>query len=101
MTYHIYIFLYLKWSIKIIIIVIMEVKIIKKNRNGNSATAVINCNGSTYNKFMVARKINIGFEKCRVFENIYLVRCFKCFGFNHKMEECKQVETVAYATMHT
>lgn len=71
----------------------MDVKIIKKNRNGNSVSAVINCNGSTYNKFMAARKINIGFEKCPVFENIYLVRCFKCFGFNHKIGECKQVET--------
>lgn len=70
----------------------IEVKVIKKNKNGNSAFAVIYCTGSAYNKFMAVKKINIGFEKCPVFENIHLVRCYKCFDFNHKIDECKQTE---------
>lgn len=72
----------------------LDVIIVKNCKKRDTAFAIINCNGSSFNKFMTSGKINIGFLKCPVYENVYLGRCFKCLGFNHKKEECKQSETI-------
>lgn len=44
---------------------------------------------NTFEKVIRKGKLNIDFEKCRVFESIELFRCFKCCGYGHKSSECK------------
>lgn len=36
------------------------------------------------------KNIFIGWDKCEVAENMYVRRCYKCLGFNHKSEQCTE-----------
>lgn len=33
--------------------------------------------------------MNCGWKRCRVFDGLQVLRCFKCNGFNHKGADCK------------
>lgn len=46
----------------------------------------------SYEKVMSLQKINVGWERCRVFDGTEVVQCFKCKGFNHKAADCKSEE---------
>jgi hypothetical protein len=35
-------------------------------------------------------RINIGWKSCSFDEYVYVTRCFKCNGYGHKSDECKQ-----------
>lgn len=37
---------------------------------------------------MNKKKFYIGWEKCRVYENLTIKRCFKCQEYYHKSDEC-------------
>lgn len=65
-----------------------KLKVLKKARNNKSLYAVLECNGSCYQKMMGSRRINIGFNKCPIYENINLIRCYKCCRFNHLARDC-------------
>lgn len=41
---------------------------------------------------MQVQKLNIGWEKCRVFDGTDIIQCFKCQGYNHKSSDCKNEE---------
>lgn len=43
----------------------------------------------SYIKIIAAQKLNVGWEKCRVFDGTDILQCFKCKGFNHKSSDCK------------
>lgn len=38
-------------------------------------------------------RVNIGWERRRVFECFGIIRCFKCCGYGHKSADCKSDET--------
>lgn len=65
-----------------------KLKVLKKSRNGRSSSAILQCNGSCFHKLISAERINVGFNRCRVFENFNLTRCFKCWRFNHLAKDC-------------
>lgn len=44
--------------------------------------------GATLKKFKQSIKVNIGWEKCKIYECFNVLRCYNCYGFNHKREEC-------------
>ena len=45
-------------------------------------------NNETYTEIKTVHKLNIGWEKCRVFDGTDIIICFKCLGYNHKSSEC-------------
>ena len=42
-----------------------------------------------YGKIMEERKVDVGWEKCRVYDGTELVQCMKCRGYNHIAKDCK------------
>lgn len=71
-----------------------KVKVLKKSRRGDALYTVLQCNGSCYQKLITAGKINIGYNKCPVYENLNLLRCYKCLQFNHMAKDCRRTEPV-------
>ena len=43
-------------------------------------------------KHLAAEKINIGWERCKVYDSIRALPCFRYKGFNHKATNCKNDE---------
>ena len=70
------------------------VKLMHMSKGGEesnvSYTAYLEVDGNTFKKIIENRKLNIGWSKCRVFEELKLYRRYKCWGFNHKSSNCKK-----------
>lgn len=73
-----------------------EISIIRlyefKRYNKPVYNAKLKIDNDSYKKVMSAQKINIGWERCRVFDGTEILQCFKCKGYNHKSSECKNEE---------
>lgn len=68
------------------------IKIIKKQRNTREYTfftAIIETNGDLFEKLIRAGHVAIGWERCKIYECVSVQRCYKCLGFNHRSNECK------------
>lgn len=50
---------------------------------------VVQTDGETFNKVIANGHLNIGWERYKVVDNVYIRRCYKCYGFNHNARECK------------
>lgn len=74
-----------------------EIKIIKtfehKRNNRTIYNIKLSTDGETYNKLVGAQRVNLGWERCRVFDGTDVLQCFKCQGYNHLASECKNDET--------
>lgn len=62
---------------------------IYENKHKNNFGAILQCGPISFNNIMSVEKLNIGWNRCKVYECINVKRCFKCCGFNHKSNECK------------
>ena len=60
-----------------------------KNKNKDVHSAIIELEMSSYDEIIENRKINIGWEKCRVFEYYNISRCYNCCGYHHIAKNCK------------
>lgn len=73
-----------------------EIKIVKnfdfKRNNRTVYNIRIKTDSELYTKLIGAQKINLGWERCRVFDGTDVRRCFKCKGYNHMSSECKNPE---------
>jgi hypothetical protein len=50
---------------------------------------VMEINSEDYNKVMKMKKIKHEWEICKVVDNVFVRRCYNCFGFNHNAKDCK------------
>lgn len=72
---------------------IMVMKAKKKdNRQYEFWSAVVELDSKSFQAVMGVGKVNIGWDRCRVYEQIRIKRCFKCLGFNHESKECTNKE---------
>ncbi|KAI8120531.1 hypothetical protein CVS40_8209 [Lucilia cuprina] len=74
-----------------------ELKLIQKyeykiNDKRKIYTIKVIVDNDTYYKLISEQKINIGWERCRVFDGTDIIQCMKCRGYNHKARECKNQE---------
>lgn len=58
-------------------------------KNGRYS-AIMSVDLASFNKLIKMQKINIGMDKCAVYEDVTILRCFKCCGYNHKSALCKR-----------
>lgn len=72
----------------------MDIQIIavigRKYRDNVYNDIVVEVNGAAYKQLMEMGKLRLPWRECKVFEHLYLVRCYKCCGFLHKSSECKK-----------
>jgi hypothetical protein len=52
--------------------------------------AIIEVDPLTFADFMKMESVCIGWNICKVYEHVNVLRCFKCGGFNHTSEKCKE-----------
>ena len=55
----------------------------------NKYMAIIEVDCVVFKEIMKLQKINIGWDRCSIFEHFSIVRCFNCCGFNHHAGDCK------------
>lgn len=70
-----------------------EIKIVKTFENGkwknSSMVAILEVDAVTFETIMKKKRVNIGWDRCKVFEEISVLRCYKCWSYGHKIAECK------------
>lgn len=66
----------------------------KKMRGKDLHTAVLTVDVNTFKRVLTAGKIFIGWNSCKIYEHIEVMRCFKCNQFGHLARECKEEEFV-------
>lgn len=63
-----------------------------KRGNKTLFNVKLRVDNEAYGKIMEERKVNVGWERCRVYDGTELVQCMKCRGYNHIAKECKNQE---------
>lgn len=63
-------------------------KVFKSKKNNAIFNAIVEIDGGAFKKIIDEGKINIKWDRCRAYEMVSVLRCFKCLGFNHKADKC-------------
>lgn len=63
-----------------------------KRNNRKIYSAIIQADSESYSKMLEAQRVNIGWERCRVFDGTEVMQCLKCRGYNHKARDCTNEE---------
>jgi len=70
---------------------IIEILKIEKAKNRTQThNLALKVDPKTFNAMMEAGKVNIGWSRCRVIENVRILRYFKCAEYGHKISECEK-----------
>lgn len=67
----------------------LKINYIRKNRGKHTSTIYSECSPELYWKMMDHKKLFIGWERCIVYENLAVTKCFKCQGYFHKSNNCE------------
>lgn len=59
------------------------------SKQQSSCDIVIEVNAATYKMLMDMQILRLPWRECKVFEHIYVKRCYKCLGFSHISKDCK------------
>lgn len=62
----------------------------RKNHSYNDVVVEMKCD--KYKDVLEVGKLRLPWRECPVFEHLHLKRCYKCCGFSHKSNECKQAQ---------
>lgn len=68
-----------------------DLKVLKiyENKRLRNYGAIVEIDRHSFQSISIEKKLNIGWNRCRIEELIAVRKCFKCCGFNHKSAECK------------
>lgn len=50
---------------------------------------VVEVSSEEYKQLIEIKKLRLPWRECRIFEHLFLVRCYKCCGFQHKSNVCQ------------
>lgn len=68
----------------------IKIKVIKKvQRIGKEGVMILEIDPKTHKIVVELQKLKIGWKKCRVFDYVSIIRCYKCWGYSHYAQECK------------
>lgn len=71
-----------------------EIKVIKTFKNKNwkysADIAIIEVDPETFEILLRKEKVNIGWDRCKVYETVSILRCYKCWSYGHKSAECNE-----------
>lgn len=60
-----------------------------KNTQKENFNAILELDKSTAECMLEEKKISIAWDMCRVYNYVQIMRCYKCLGYNHMAQECK------------
>lgn len=63
---------------------------VNKIRQKKTSTIFMECNSRLYFKMMNFKRIFIDWERCPVYEELNVMRCYNCHGYNHKSSSCNK-----------
>lgn len=76
------------------------IKTFEKNKNSN-ATIYLECSANLYHKAINEKKIYLGWQRCPVYEELSIQKCFTCQEYFHKTPNCNNpIACVAYSESH-
>lgn len=78
---------------KIVFKVIKCIKVYQSPKNKKMFNAILEVDGGAFQELLCAKRINIQWDRCVIYEEINVKRCFKCWGFNHNAKKCTGEET--------
>lgn len=69
-----------------------SMKIIYKkfNKKYHNVTISVESEPAIFNEVIRRGRLNIGWKRCKIIEDVYIKRCYKCWGFNHMARDCKE-----------
>lgn len=71
----------------------LEITYVKKREEGSATTVFARCSPTLFNKMMRFKRVCMDWERCVIYEDLTIMRCFCCQGFNHKRAICKGRKT--------
>lgn len=61
---------------------------VQANSKNNTKAVIIETDALTYNQLMKFKRVNIGWERHKIFEYVDVMRCFQCSQYGHKAANC-------------
>ena len=65
-------------------------------KNKNTKTIYIETNAKIFHKIIANKFIHIGWQRCRLYEDLNLNRCFNCNAYGHNAKKCKNKTSCAH-----
>lgn len=66
---------------------LLKIKVVKKMKS--RFMAIVETDPITHNRILDKGKLSVGWSMCRVFDYVAVLKCYNCWGYNHKASECK------------
>lgn len=63
-----------------------------KRNNKTTYNVKLKIDSESYTKIMEEGRVNIGWERCRVYDGTEVIQCLKCKGYNHLAKDCRNQE---------
>lgn len=71
-----------------------KIEVVKIKKRADYVCVIIKTDESTFKQMIKARKVKIQFSVCQIFEDIELIRCYKCSRMGHFMDNCPSASTI-------
>lgn len=71
---------------------VVSIKCLRKD--AKRFQAVLQVDQGTYDRLLESGQVIIGYDMCRVYDAIELLRCFKCCGFHHTAAKCSKPDHI-------
>jgi hypothetical protein len=65
-----------------------EIKVVSIKQNPRGVVCLLEVDQTNHEKLLTAGRVFIGWDSCRVYQHIDILRCFKCSQFGHRAANC-------------
>lgn len=72
---------------------LLDIKYTRQSKFNKKWILYAETNAKTFKK-IVNKELNIEWGQCKVFEDLNILRCFRCSSFGHKTKDCKNPQKV-------
>lgn len=67
-----------------------KIKIVKKIQiNATQKTLILETDPDTQKELLDVGRMNIGFQRYKIYNYVSILRCYKCCGYNHMAKDCE------------